>query len=1112
MNKELRLVSQDFSEVEQPQSPEQRRQLLARLLRDQSLGQPKAKVVKRAPMSFAQQRLWFLEQLIGGSALYNMPCPQRFQFALDVDVLRRSLNEIVRRHEVLRTTFGVSGGTPAQIIATEMNLELPVEDLRDVPPQQRELDAWRLTTEDAHTPFDLRTGPLIRVKLLRLADDDYMFLLTIHHIVFDGWSTGVFFRELTALYSAFITGQPSPLPELAIQYSDFSVWQRDWLQGEVLERQLSYWKGQLADLTPLNLPADRTRPALPSFRGASHLVHVDVEVIDRLRSLCEEQDATLFMVLLAAFQVLLHRYSGQDDIVLGSPVANRNRAETEALIGFFVNPLVMRTSLAGDPSFRQLLDRVREMTLGAYANQDLPFEILVEDLHPERHFSHNPLFQIVFQLVSMAAADSGNTAQAPPMPTLQMTTSKFDLNLTLFETSAGVLGAIEYTTDLFDASRITRMAGHYAKLLDEIGQDPSQPISKLPLLTGAERRQILKEWNTTAVSFSHQKGVRGAFERNALKEPDAPAICFQGQMLTYRALEIRANQLAGYLREQGVAKDTTVAICLPRSPEVIVAALAVFKAGAAYLPIDPEYPEDRIALMMTEAASAVLVTTGAMSERLAGVEAAFVCLDRDAALIEQQAGTTLEEAYDEDALAYVIFTSGSTGTPKGVEIQHRGLTNLVNWHISTFGVGPGDRATQFAGLGFDAAVWEIWPYLAAGAAVQIVEDEIRYSPALFPEWITAHRITHCFIPTPILDTVLRQPWPSECRLRAMLTGGDKLLRGVPPELPFPVFNQYGPTENSVVTTSAQVAVDAGDGMAPPIGRPIWNVELFVIDRNGQPVPVGVPGELWIGGQGLARGYCNSQELTAQRFIQHPLEPEQKVYRSGDLVRYLPDGNIEFLGRIDEQVKIRGFRIEPGEIEAALVSELNVQSACIVAHGDTPRDLRLIAYLVAKNGDILDVESLREQLRAKLPAYMVPSNMVVLDEFPLTSNGKIDRRRLPLPMESHDHAGYVPPKTQLEKWLATIWQEEIHIDVVGVNENFFDIGGNSLILVQIHRRLEEKMPNRVSAVDLFRYPTIRTLAAFLGEQPDQETKVDKARERAVRRKQLRAQRRDEGVSV
>ena len=1063
-------------------------------------------------MSFAQQRLWILDQLAGGSALYNMACPQRFAFAVDADALRRALNEIVRRHEALRTTFAIEGGAPSQVIAPQLELGLLIEDLRALAPDSRDEEVARLTATDAMGPFDLTIGPLIRAKLLRLADDDYVFLLTMHHIVCDGWSMGVFFRELSALYQAFLLAQPAPLAELRVQYADFSVWQRAWLQGEVRDSQLGYWREQLKDLATLELPADRSRPRLQSFRGASHPLQIGADTLAHLRLLCRQYDVTLFMALLATFQVLLHRYTGQDDIVVGSPVANRNRAETEGLIGFFVNSLVMRTSVSGDPTFAELLDRTKRTAVEAYANQDLPFEMLVDELRSQRDVSRNPLFQVVFQLLETAAVGGpASLQQLSGTPALQMGTAKFDLNLTLFVMADGITGSIECATDLFDADRIARMVGHFKNVVEDVVRAPAQRISRLALVGAAERRQLLVDWNATAVQFPRGDGVLAAFERNATERPGAPAVHFAERTFSYGELDRAANRLAWQLRRQGIVAGMTVAVCVPRSPEMIIGALAAMKAAAAYLPLDADNPHDRLALMLRESGAQALVTTLESREHFAGAPvAAIVCIDSDDPAIDADAAPCPRPAYDEDAVAYVIFTSGSTGAPKGVEIQHRGLTNLVAWHRRAFDVHPVDRASQFAGAGFDAVVWEVWPYLVAGASIDIVDEAARYAPASLAAWLCARGVTHCFVPTPVVDAVLRSAWPRECRLRFMLTGGDKLHRGVPAGLPFAVFNQYGPTENSVVTTSARVGEDAGDGKPPPIGRPIDNVELFVVDRNGEPMPQGIPGELLIGGAGLSRGYVNSPALTQERFVAQPGDARKRVYRSGDLVRYRPDGELEFLGRVDEQIKIRGFRVEPGEIESELAQDPAVRSACVVAREDATGHLALEAYIVAAATPAPTASALRERLHARLPAYMVPAHIVLLDAFPLTRNGKIDHARLAQPGPPADRANEAvnaPPDSELEAWVARIWQQELNLASVGVDDNFFDVGGNSLLLVQVHRRLEERFRNRISVVDLFSYPTIRALVAFLEfrDDGDCETLVDRSRQRAEMRRQAQSHR-------
>ncbi len=1062
---------------------DQRRQLLSRLMQRQAAAN------RTAPMSFAQERLWFLEQLTNVPSMYTMDSPLRLRFAVDHGILQRCLNEIVRRHEVLRSTFVAANGVPVQITTASVNVELPLIDLGEKRPEIQDAEAQRIAAEDYNTPFDLRTGPLLRVKLLRLEDNDHILLLTMHHIVCDGWSLSVFFQELNALYAAYSAGMPSPLPELPIQYADFSRWQRKFLEGEVRGLQVEYWKRQLAGIPALDLPADRLRPPQPSFRGSGVPVRPQPKTIARLRALSDECNATLFMVLLAAFETLLCRYSGQEDIVVGSPVAGRNHGDTEGLIGFFVNSLVLRTSLAGDPTFRELVDRVRETAIGAYAHQDLPFELLVDELHPERDAGRNPLFQVMFQLLLYPDASAPGPDGRPETPPVLTATSKFDLALTLYDSGGGVSGVLEFSRDLFDEPRIARMANHYETLLDSIAGDPGRRISELNLLTASELRQMLGDWLVTEAPFPRDGGVLQAFEQNVADRPDAPAIRAAGDTLSYRQLNLQAERLAGVLRDRGVTLDAVVAIQLPRSPDMIAAALAALKTGAVYLLLDPELPDERLRVILEDSNAAVLVCDR-------DFECAFPLVNP----LAEGTCASVKVPYREDAIAYLIYTSGSTGKPKGVEIPHRGLSNLIAWHNRAFAVTPESRGAQFASPGFDAAAWEIWPYLAAGASVEFVPEDIRFAPARLPEWLCARKITHSFVPTPILDAVTREPWPQESSLRFLFTGGDKLLRGARPGLPFRVFNQYGPTENSVVTTSGPVPEDAGDGAPPSIGRAISNVELFVMDRHGHPAPIGIPGELWIGGAGLARGYRNRPEEISERFTPHPIRAGERVYRTGDLVRYRTDGNLEFLARMDRQVKIRGFRVELEEIEAVLSRMPEVRGACVIVSGEGP-EARMIAYLAAPAvDDAWLADQIRKQCRAKLPPYMIPSDFVRLDAFLLTPNGKVDRARLPRPKRSPDRV-YEAPRSEIEETILAIWREELHLERVGIDDNFFDVGGNSLTLVRIHQRLEGEARRAVSVVELFHYPTIRSLAAFLGERESQPSAVEKARERAARRREL-----------
>jgi amino acid adenylation domain-containing protein len=1072
---------------EQRQPPQDdRRALLARLMAKQAAG-PETKA-RTAPMSYAQQRLWLLQRITPVASLYNIANTLRIGMAVDHEALRRSLEEIVRRHEILRTTFAAADGSLTQTIEPARAVELPVIDLAGFPLEARAVEAERVAAEEYAAPFDLRVLPLFRAKLLRLADDDYVFALTMHHILCDGWSLNVFFNELWTLYGAFREGRNSPLAPLPIQYADFAAWQRDFLNGDVRERQLSYWKRQLADLPALDLPADRPRPALPTFRGGGIAVTLHSGSIARLRALANERNATLFMALLAAFQTLIYRYTGQPDVVVGSPVAGRNNGDTEALIGFFVNSLVMRSKLAADASFRDAVDRVRETALGAYSHQDLPFEMLVDELQPERSVGRNPLFQAMFQVLQVAdvhAAGRGGPL-APPVPT---ESAKFDVSLTLCDSGTNVAGGLEYARDLFDEPRMARMATHYSALVDSIAADPGQRLSHLNMLTEEERRLMLGDWLATSAPFPHDCGALEAFERRAAANPGARAAACGGIEITYGELDRRANGVALKLRELGAARGGIVAIQMPRSVEAIVAAVGILKTGAAYLPLDPATPGERRGLMLERSRALALVTQEFVGN--AGAADAFPA-----------------PVYDPEALAYVIYTSGSTGEPKGVEIPHRGLTNLIAWNNRTFDVSAASRSSQFAAFGFDAAAWEIWPYLAAGASVEIVPDEIRYAPARLPQWLAAHAVTHCFVPSPILDTVARARWPESSKLQFLFAGGDRLTRGVPPGLPFPVFNMYGPTESSVVATAGIVPEDRGDSTsdhqgnapAPNIGRAIANVETFIVDGNGQIVPIGIPGELWIGGSGLARGYLGAPEQTAERFVAHPLRSGEKVYRSGDLARYTESGEIEFLGRIDRQAKIRGFRIELGEVEAVLRQVSGAAGVCAMVREEGGEPW-LAAYLTGIGG--MDAAQLRARAADRLPDYMVPSAFVALDEFPLTSNGKIDRNALPAPPRATvAAAAYAAPQSEMEERLCAIWAAELRRDRVGIDENFFEAGGNSLSLVRVHLKLEEALERTIPVVDLFRYSTVRSLAAYLSAASAGKSAVEKARERGARRREMR----------
>ncbi|MCG6137857.1 MAG: amino acid adenylation domain-containing protein [Nostoc sp. LLA-1] len=923
------------------------------------------------PLSFAQQRLWFLDQLIPNNPFYNIPLALHLTGALNLSALEQTFNEIVRRHEALRTSVVMQEGQPVQVINSTLTILLPVIDLRLLPEAKREIQARRLTTQEAQRPFNLSTDSLLRVKLLRLGETQYILLLTMHHIVSDGWSIGVLIQEIAALYTAFDSNQPSPLAKLTIQYADFAYWQRQWLQGEVLEKQLSYWRQQLDGISILNLPTDRPRLAVQTHQGARQPLQLSKTLSEALLALGKQEGVTLFITLLTGFQVLLYRYTQQEDITIGSPIANRNRSEIEGLIGFFVNSLVLRTDLSGNPTFRELLNRVKEVALGAYAHQDLPFEKLVEELHPERNLNQNPLFQVVFALQNapMTALELPNLTLSP-LP-FETETTRFDLEFHLWEpntqnglwadSSEGISGFVIYSTDLFDDATIIRMLGHFQTLMEGIVANPEQQIAHLPLLRESELYQLLVGWNNTQADYPQDKCIHQLFERVAEQNPDAIALVFDEQQLSYKELNIRSNKLAHYLIKLGIKSEVLVGLCVERSFDMVIGMLGILKAGGAYAPLDPSYPSERLNFMLEDAQVAVLLTHERWLERLKNSKSRIICLDKDWEIITQEIEDNLPSEVATDNLAYVIYTSGSTGKPKGVQIEHRGLLNLVFWHQKAFAVSSLDRATQISGVAFDACGWEIWPYLSTGASIYFVDDETRQFPEHLRDWLVAKAITISFIPTPLAEKIILLDFPKNAALRILLTGGDKLNQYPLDGHSFQVFNNYGPTENTVVTTSGYVSVKNKDNLAPVIGRPVANTQVYILDKHLQPVPIGIAGELYISGDGLARAYLNYPDLTSECFIYHYFTNNLKsrLYKTGDSVRYRVDGNIEFLGRLDEQVKIRGYRIELGEIEVVLSQHPAVQQTVAVIREDEG-EKRLLAYVVLKAEDSSEQENMQLQ--------------------------------------------------------------------------------------------------------------------------------------------------------
>ncbi|HEX2211177.1 MAG TPA: amino acid adenylation domain-containing protein, partial [Longimicrobium sp.] len=955
----MSITEQQINEM----TPEQRRRLLAELLRRQNGGGDREPAGRTAPLSFAQERLWILDQFQPGSAAYNVPTSFRFSAPLSVPVLERTVNEIVRRHEVLRTVFGTEGGRPVQRVLPSLTLTIPVTDLRGEPADTRETRAQELAQEEARRPFDLSAGPLLRVSVLRLAESDHVLLLTVHHIVADGWSLQVLLRELGLLYTAFATGQASPLPALPLQYADFAAEQRRTLTGDVLAQHLDYWKRQLAGVPGLlQLPADRPRPAVQSFRGAVVPVSVPPRVTEALRSMGRREGATLFMTVLAAFKALLLRYTGETDLVVGSAIAGRNRAELEPLIGFFTNTLALRTDASGNPTFRQLRDRVRDVTLGAYAHQELPFERLVEEIAPERKPDRNPVFQVAFTF--MNAASGAEAAAAPgtggtDAPAAGTGTSKFDLTLSLVETPAEMVGAIEYSTDLFDAETIRRMAGHFRTLLAAAAANPDRPVGELPLLDDEERRQ-LDAWGDGARVDHRPTTLAAWFGEQARRTPDAPALAAEGTTLTYAELDRRANQLAHVLRATGVGPDVPVGVCLDRDAELVIALLAVSKAGGGYVPMDPGYPPDRLAFLLADVRAPVLVTDSVLFDRVEPGRARVICVDRDAERIAAAPEDDPRGGAGPDHLAYVIYTSGSTGTPKGVAVTHRNVTSLFQGCQPLFGFGAEDVWTLFHSAGFDFSVWEMWGALLHGGRVVVVPWTTSREPDAFYRLLCEEGVTvlsqtpSAFMPLTEVDRRERDP---RLALRTVVFGGEALdLRALRPwverhgvDRPRLV-NMYGITETTVHVTFRPVREeDLRDAPASRIGGPLPGVRMRILDDHGQPAPIGVPGEVYVGGSGVVRGYVDRPGLTAARFVPDPAKPGARLYRSGDAARWLAGGDVEYLGRRDGQVKVRGFRIETGEIGAVACRHPAVADAAVVARVHGPGDTRLAAYLVPDPG-------------------------------------------------------------------------------------------------------------------------------------------------------------------
>ncbi len=1051
----------------------EKRELLELLLQEEG------DVGNTFPVSFAQQRLWFLDQLEPGNPFYNLSTTLHLKGHLEIEALEKAINEIARRHEILRTRFSMVDGQLVQVIADEIALQIPLRDLSALSDSARQAEVERLASLEVSIPFDLAQAPLTRLSLLRLGEEEHVLLCTLHHIISDGWSMGVLVREVAALYEAFSTGAAAPLPELAVQYADYAVWQREWLQGPVLEEQLAYWRGQLAGAPAvLELPADHARPAVQSFAGALYPFQLSRELSRQLNALSRGEGVTLFMTLLAAFQTLLQRYTNQTDIVVGTPIANRGRGETEALIGFFVNMLVMRADLSGDPTFRELLAQTKEVSLGAYAHQDVPFEKLVEELQPERSLSHSPLFQVMFILQNTGERALKLTGLDVTQVATESHTAKFDLTLSIEETAGVLAGTFEYRTELFEAATISRMFEHFEILLQSIAADPQQRLSRLSVLPEQEYQLLVSTWNDSARDYPNDTSLHQLFEAQVERAPEAIAVSYEDQQLTYGELNSRANRVAHRLLALGVSAESRVAILMERSPDMVAGLLGILKAGAAYIPLDPTYPVERLSFVLDDARVAVLLTQTSLANLLTSHELQRVCLDSGWETTAPESVENPGKVTTSDNLAYLIYTSGSTGKPKGVQISHGAVINLLHSVREHIGLTEQDVILGLTTLAFDIAELEIHLPLMVGASVELVSREVAGDPRRLADALARSGAT-VMQATPVTwRMLLDADWKGEARLRTICCG-----EALPRELANrlldkcgSLWNMYGPTETTIFSSAQKLERVEG---TVSIGRPIANTQIYLLDPQLRPVPIGIAGELHIGGEGLARGYLNRPDLTAERFIPDPFgtTPGARLYKTGDAARYLPDGQIEYINRLDRQIKLRGFRIELGEIESVLRQHTGVKACAVVIREETG-DRRLVAYAVAEKGATISWQELRGFLTERLPDYMVPARFVELAELPVTPNGKVDQRALPAPdsQGGYEQEDFVAPGTPVEEIVAGIWSDVLKLDRIGRNENFFVLGGHSLLVTQVISRVRELFRIELPVRSMFEAATLAEFAA------------------------------------
>lgn len=1049
------------------------------------------------PLSYAQQRLWFLDKLEPHSAAYNIPFGMRINGKVDIDALRKALDKLIVRHESLRTTIKTVDGEASLKIIDQLRCDLPVTDLSKLPAPTSEAEVDSLAREEASRPFDLATSPLFRTRLLKLNDNEYVMLVTMHHVISDGWSLAVFFEELNEIYAGMTKGVDVHLPELKLQYADFASWQRGPLAEEQIARQLEFWGSKLAGAEPLlEFPTDRQRPLVQTYRGANYRTTFSPELLEELRVFSRNEGVSLFMTLLAAFYTLVYRHTNQEDLVLGVPIANRNYSDIERVIGFFANTLALRADLSGAPSFRTFLDQVKALALESYDNQDVPFEKLVEHLNPKRSLSHNPIFQVMFGL-------HNTPPLKPELSGLNLTpiemntgTSRFDMEVLVRENEDGLGVLAEYSTDLFDESTIERFIERFEVLLRGIVKNPEENISVLPILTEAEQKLIVDEFNDTAKEFPTDKCVHQLFEDQAKITPDATAVVYKEQQLTYHELNQKANSIAHRLQEFNIGPECLVGLCVDRSVEMVAGVYGILKTGAAYVPLDPSYPVDRLKLMLDDSGASVIVSHQNLAKDLDPKRFKIIYMDDPSAVSDNDAFENPRTDVAMRNLAYINYTSGSTGVPKGVAIQHSSLNNYTQHLLEIIGT---DRPLQFANVSTIAADLGnscIYPALASGGTVHVISYDVLTNPDLFREYAIKHSIDVLKIVPSHLSALLGENTDGlELPKRCLIVGGEALSwdlvkRILDKERKCVVINEYGPTESTVGSAVAYIDKIESEYLASAsIGKPAANTTTYILNENLQVVPIGVPGEIYIGGSGLARGYLNRPDLTAERFISDPFSKEEggRLYRTGDLARYLPNGEMEYLGRIDDQIKIRGFRIELGEIESVIGQFGDIRESVVTTREEQKGDKRLIAYVVSRSDSKIEPAELRNFLREKLPDYMVPTAFVQLEKLPLTPNGKVDRKKLPAPEKDTLSAGdgFIAPRTETETKLAQIWSDLLGVDNIGVQDNFFELGGHSLLAIRMFSAVEESFRKSVPLATLFSAGTIEKLAEILDQKDWEE---------------------------